>query len=1564
MEKDNFSITSLKEYPYFATELTKRFFPRKLDFTISIPELLRVQKASYERFLQESVPPEKRENVGIHRVLSTLQFEVKGKRLEYVDYELSPPKYTPEEAKAREMTYASIMRVKMRLITYEDEENKKIKDIKEEWVYFGEIPRMTEKCSFIINGTEKVVVSQLHKSPGVYFEYDKYKIRTTSKFVPIGRIIPARGQWIDFDFDLKDILYVRLQKRKRLNAWIFLRAIGFELEDLLEIYEKEELIIKPQDGKLKILKEIKQDVLRYQKASQDYPELKIQKHSRFVPSSIRELLSSKIVEIIDGKHFLPVSEEEFLESKRDIFGTRILARTYTGKDGKVFKVGQEITPEIIRELAESGIERVETVWYDDVFISGSIVRTYKEMERRFKVRTAEEAAVEFFRRTRPGEPTDPKVVQEYVKAMFLSPARYNLSRVGRIRIAKRFGFDEIPIEIIIDEHGKIKKKIVDRITKFQIATEEIDLGDGEKINPKERIREHHIQKLKQKGIDFIPISDLELLEYAPVEDISYDGDIIVPARKNISKVALQKLKDIARQKGGIRFSAYWYPEGLTYLDIFETIKYLFELRMGKPGRTLDDVDNLSNRRVRPVGELVEIELLRGIERIRKSIIEKLQQADPERATLKDIVNFKPAASAIKEFFAMGQLVQFLDNTNPLSEITHKRRLSALGTGGLKRETAGIEVRDVHSSHYGKICPVETPEGQNVGLITSLAIFSKIDELGLIQSPFRKVENGYVTDKVEYLSALDEEKYPIAPYGTEVDKDGRIVPDMVPCRVGSEIRLVRREEVKYIDAVPFQILGVSASLIPFFEHDDSNRALMGSNMQRQAVPLLFTEPPLVGVGHEKEVAKNAFAVVVARHSGIVKYVDTERIVIEIDEPEHPELKGMADIYTLTKWSRTNQSTAINQRPLVRLGQRVKKGEIIADGHSTAGGELALGKNVLVAIMSWRGYNFEDSIVISERLVYDDVYTSVHIEELSVDVRETRYGPEELSRDIPGVSPELVANLDEDGVVRVGAFVNPGDILVGKLTPVPEVILTPEERLIKSIFGKTVENVKDSSLRCPPDIKGIVLSVSVHYKKGVVKDERIKRQEEERINKIKKDMQDAVEILRGKLWSNLSPHFSKIKILSPVKIGKDEFSENTPDFREALISKLKEYKEVSNMRKFFESLKGSIDDESIENINRVISDFEKEEELIRKIFEEKISEVRKGEELPPGVLKRIRIMVASKRKIQVGDKLSGRHGNKGVVSVILPREDMPFLPDGTPIDIILSPLGIPSRMNIGQLLELQLGWVAKELGKRIAEAVQGLQDEYIRSASESIKQKIKEILADGEDRTGIISRFFEYVDSLSPDELMKFVREAERLGVRFAVPPFCGVKEEEIKELARRLGIPETFSVKLRDGRTGEEYDQPVAVGYMYIMKLIHMVEDKIHARATGPYSLITQQPLGGKSRGGGQRFGEMEVWALEAYGAAYTLQEMLTVKSDDMTGRERTVNNIIEGKPIYAPSIPESFLVLIKELQAMAFDVELFTQREIEEMMGQEEEGTESGEEKRKEQKISLQIPKAVRGKRK
>ncbi|MCX7734631.1 MAG: DNA-directed RNA polymerase subunit beta [bacterium] len=1537
VKQTNQNLQELGVYPYYLGELNQRFSPSGYKLQIDIPDLLSLQKESYDIFLGEKGD---KKNSGIHEVLSSLVFEVPGRKLEYLDFQIDPPRYTPEECKIRELTYSSIMKVKFRLTIFEDKTNEKPKEIREDWVYFGEIPRMSPRCSFIIAGTEKVIVNQLHKSPGVYFEYDKYKMKTTLKFVPVARIVPYKGMWIDFDFDLKDILHVRLRKKKRINAWIFLRAIGLDLEDLLPIYEVEEILLKPNANSYDIFLEIKPDVLRYKRASLDYNVgvSSLKKGGKFTLPFIREL-TEKDNEYIyrEGeRYFLKVSEEKFDPTKRKNYGTHVLAKNMAGTSA-----GQEIDPVLLNEFFKKGIYRIPVVWYDDVFISGSIVRTYREMERKHKVKTQEDAAVEFYRRTRPGEPTDPKLISEYVRGMFMKPDKFNLSRVGRIRIVRRLGLD-FPIEIRIDGEGKIFKSYNRKLMRYQVLSQGFQVGDTY-LNEGLRMSDEYLDLIEKEKVEWIPISDRELFEYSTVEDILDEkGRVLVSKSYNINKDNIGELIRYAKTKGGISFRAYWYPEGLTYLDIVEVIRYLFDLRAGKPDKKIDDVDNLANRRVRSVGELCKLELQRGIERIRKTIYEKLQKLDLETKGLRDIVNFKPAASALREFFAMGQLVQFLDNTNPLSELTHKRRLSALGTGGLRRETAGIEARDVHSSHYGKICPVETPEGQNVGLITSMAIFSKIDELGLLQTPYRKVQNGYVTDKVEYLSAIEEEKFAIAPWGVEIDKEGRIVPEYLPARVGTEIKLCKREDINYIDAVPFQILGVSASLIPFFEHDDSNRALMGANMQRQAVPLISTEAPLVGTGLEGIVAKNALAVITAKHSGWVKYVDSSRIVIEIDDPEHIELKGQADIYNLVKWARTNQSTCLYQRPIVRLGEYVKAGQVIADGSSTAGGELALGKNILVAIMSWRGYNFEDSIVISERLVYDDVFTSVHLEELSVDVRETKYGPEETTRDLSTVSQDLLVHLDEDGIVREGVFVNPGDILVGKLTPVPEVPLTPEERLIKSIFAKSPESVRENFLRCPPDIKGIVIGVHIHYRKNIVKDQRIKDQEEALIAKVKKDMADAVEILRGQLWENMRQYILGIRILSTLKIDKDEFSENDQRFREAFVTKLKSYKDISNMIKFVESLRGHIDDFSIDNIKRAIEEFSHREEMLKKIYEDKISEIKKGEELPPGVLKRIRIMIASKRKVQVGDKFSGRHGNKGVVSVILPVEDMPFMPDGTPIDMIMSPLGIPSRMNVGQLLELQLGWISKELGKKIGEIASSLRDQYIRENSGEIKKKIKEFLTNGV-QNQMLENFFKYVDEMDSDALVKFLREAQKLGVRFGVSPFISPKEEEIRGFSKILGIPESSAVDLRDGITGDYFGDNITVGVMYILKLVHMVEDKIHSRSTGPYSLITQQPLGGKSRGGGQRFGEMEVWALEAYGASYTLQEMLSVKSDDISGRERIIHNIIEGKPIYEPSIPESFLVLVKELQSMGFDIELLSKRDIEEMkMKKEEEETQDG----------------------
>ena len=1554
----------LFNYPFLKGEVLSRFNLSKYDYSFPIPNLLEVQRKSYELFLQRDIPPEKRKDVGIHRVFKNFQITVKNRRIEYVDYKIEDPKYTPEECKNRDLTYGGIMRVKLRLLVSEGDEfdESKVKEKREEWVYFGEIPMMTERCSFIIGGTEKAVVSQVHKSPGAYFEYDKQKYKVLGRVVPIARIVPYKGQWIDFDFDQKDIMHVRLQKKRRFNAWLFLRSLGLDMEDLLDIYDTEWIYFEPANGGLSFWREVNPFLMTFYIASIDYKDrdgnIIVRAGRKFTGKIIGRLLENcndirdvEVEELGQKKKvkMIKISEDEIANPKKysvSRTGIRIFAEDIK-VDGKLlFKAGEKVTPEKLRTLFDFGINAVKTVWFDDNKISGSIRRTWIDLIRKVvKIRkdakldeddyirvewTPQDAAAEFFRKTKPGEPQR-EAVYHYIRSNYMSPRKFNLAKVGRYAIMRKFGLDRRLKIRWVKSEGRFYKELIPEILRFQFASVDVQVGDRV-IKAGERFKKEDVAWLVKNGVKWVPCSQEELYEYAVPEKFEIDG-IRLGKFDRLNRYVIDRIKE----KDNFELEVVWFAESLTLLDIWAVLRYLFELKASKPGRNIDDVDNLANRRVRPVGELAEMELSRGLEKVKRLVEEKLAQLDVlEDKQLKDIVNFKPASSQLKEFFAMGQLAQFLDNTNPLSELTHKRRMSALGPGGLKRETAGIEVRDVHPSHYGKMCPVETPEGQNVGLITTMALYSRVSDIGLLETPYRKVEDGKVTDKVEYLSALDEQNVAIAPFGTPVDENGYIKEDKVVARVGSDIKLVDKNEVKYMDVSPLQILGVSASLIPFFERNDSNRALMGSNMQRQAVPLLFTEPPIVGAGHEKEVAKNALAALVAKRSGVVKYVDSTQIVIETDDPDFPEERGVPEVYRLTKYSRSNHNTAINWRPLVSVGERVKRGQIIADGPATAGGELALGRNLLVAIMSWRGYNFEDSIVISERLVWDDVFTSVHIEELSVDVRETKHGPEEITSDIPNVSASLLKNLDEDGIVRVGAFVNPGDIVVGKITPVGEAPQSPEDRLLKSIFGKTTENIRDTSLRCPPDVRGIVIGVWVHYRKNVEKTPRILEQERRQIEKLRKEKDEAIRILRGKLKNMIEPLLEKVSIVQPVRVGQEEFSENTERFRRAIFRKIEEYRDVKNIRKYFEELEGYFDEETYAQIMERIKEYEEQEKRIVKVYREREREIRQGEELPPGVLMRVRVLIASKRKIQVGDKLAGRHGNKGVISIILPREDMPFLPDGTPIDIVLSPLGIPSRMNLGQLFEMQLGWVGKELGRRIAEAAEELAIKYrarrMVEIADKIKNKVKEILSDGEDKTGVIERFLKWIQSIPDEDMDKFVKEAKEVGVRFSAPAFGGITEDDIIEFARRLGIPETFKVKLRDGRTGEEFAEPVAVGYMYIMKLIHMVEDKIHARSTGKYSLITQQPLGGKSRGGGQRFGEMEVWALEAYGAAYTLQEMLTVKSDDMVGREIMVSRIIEGKPIFKPFVPESFMVLVKELQALGFSIRYFTKQELEEFL--------------------------------
>lgn len=1400
-----------------------RFSFSKSKFTLEIPPLIEVQINSYKKFLQADVPKDKRENVGIEKALKDFKVEVekqavKGEglevkkvlTLEFVDYRFDEVKYTPLECRKKGLTYGAPMRVKLRITVGErikrgEKEERRVSEIREQEVFFGEIPFMTPTGSFIINGTERVIVNQLHKSPGVYFELDKSRLKAQAKPSYVARLIPYKGVWLDFGFDMRDIMYIKLDKKKKFNAVLLLRALGFSDSEILKgMYKTEEVKFKGE----RVLKKVVPEVLRYQRASRSVGangEVVLEAGKKFTSDVLKKMKQL-------GIDWIEIDEE-------DLIG-KIVAEDVVANGKLIVRAGKPVDEEALKKIREE-VRSINIVFFDDLHISGAIIRTMEECDKKSKARTQEDACMEIFRRTRPaGEPTDPKIAVEYIRSVFFSQDRYNLSRVGRVKLSSRLNLD-IPQDIL----------------------------------------------------------------------------------------------------------------ALTREDVFAIVKYLFDLKNNIPGTYTDDIDHLANRRVRPVGELAEMFFITGLEKVRRLVRDKLSGADPDMVTPAQVVNFKPVVTTLKEFFTTSQLSQFLDQTNPLAELTHKRRLSALGPGGLTRSTAKFEVRDVHPSHYAKICPIETPEGQNIGLITSLAVYAGISELGFLQAPYRKVEGGVVKNDIEYLTALEEERYAIAPFGTPVDESGRIIPEVTTARVAGEVKEARREEIKYMDASPVQILGVSASLVPFLEHDDSNRALMGANMQRQAVPLLVTEAPLVGTGIEGDVAKKCGAAVVAKHSGVVEYVDSTRIVVRIKDEDFPELEGSTDIYSLVKFEKTNQSTCVNQRPLVRKGNFVKRGQVIADGPCTAEGEFALGRNVLVCFLPWRGHNFEDSIVISERLVRDDIYTSIHMNELVCDVKETKLGDEEITRDIPGVPPKLLENLDENGIVKVGAKVGPGDILVGKITPKGETYLTPEERLLRAIFGKPFENVKNSSLRCPPDISGVVIATYVHTRRGERKDQRAKEEEEKEIARLEKDKEDAIKISRSTALSKIRSVLVGVKIKEEIKVGRKgrrRGEEVDSEFATVILKKLEKYKMLDTMKDFLRAKvmpKLVLDEDAQARIEMHLEYLDEQEHLIKTLYDSKIREIRRGDELPPGVIKRVRVLIASKRKITVGDKIAGRHGNKGVISIILPQEDMPFLPDGTPVDVVLSPLGVPSRMNIGQLLEIQLGWISKELGRRFKEIVEHTGSEAV----EGIKKVMKEALMNGGGGEGAIKSLCEWIDSLCEEEILEIAR---RGGVMFASPPFDGAREEDIRELSRILGIPEDSKVWLRDGRTGELFKEPVAVGYVYLMRLVHMVEDKIHARSTGPYSLITQQPLGGKSREGGQRLGEMEVWALEGYGAAYTLQEMLTVKSDDVLGRYKVYDSIVKGKPVLEPSIPESLNVLIKELQALGLDIQFLTEREFEEIEGE------------------------------
>ncbi len=1310
-------------------ELERRINFAKFPEIIAIPNLIEIQRGSFQQFLQLDILPDRREETGLQGVFTSIfpitDYEDSAS-LEFVRYDFGEPKYSPEECREKGMTYSVPLKVTLRLVVWDKSagEPRGIRDVKEQEVYLGEMPVMSEHGTFIINGTERVVVSQLHRSPGAFFDHDGGKSLRGGRILYHARLIPNRGSWLEFEFDAHDILHVRVDRRRKFLVTILLRAIGYgSNEEILALFYGRDTV--RIDGKGDLVLEGASSGWRAAKdiAGPKGKDVVLQRGKRITDGVLKKLQSARIKEV-------PIYRE-------DLIGRILGADVVDRQTGEILaECAQQVTEEALGRFVERGVRRLYLLRGSDereaFEIRGTLLKDSTKSE--------ENALVEIYRRMRPGDPPTLESARTLLYNMFFNPRRYDLSKVGRFKLTSKLGL-EAPLEVR----------------------------------------------------------------------------------------TLQKE------------------------DIAAVVQYLLNLKHGEG--QVDDIDHLGNRRVRSAGELLEEQFRIGLARMERAVRERMSTQEVETLMPHDLVNAKPVTAALKEFFGSSQLSQFMDQTNPLAELTHKRRLSALGPGGLSRERAGFEVRDVHPTHCGRMCPIETPEGPNVGLISSLSTYARVNEFGFIETPYRKVRDGRVADDIVYLTADVDERFIIAQANAPTDARGRFVNERVQARFGGNFIMAPREKVVYMDVSPKQLVGVSSALIPFLEHDDANRALMGANMQRQAVPLLRPRAPIVGTGMERVAAQDSGAVVAARRSGVVESVSANRIIIRVDGDREEQLKvPNVDIYALLKFERSNQNTCINQKPIVRVGQRVKKGQVIADGSATHDGELALGQNVLVAFMPWGGYNFEDAVLISERLVKDDRYTSIHIEEFEIEARDTKLGKEEITRDIPNVGEDALRDLDESGIIRIGAEVKPGDILVGKVTPKGETVLTPEERLLRAIFGEKAEDVRDASLYVPPGIQGTVVGVKVFSRKGVDKDERAKSIEDEEIARLQKDFDDEIAIIAKERDRRIR------ELLTGRIVGKDVKAKGS---RKVLVPKRKKLTEelldtfaVEGLQEIAKAL----DEATGQRVERVATAADNQIHVLQTLLDSRIARLRKGDELAPGVFKMVKVYVAMKRKLSVGDKMAGRHGNKGVISKILPEEDMPYLPDGTPVEVVLNPLGVPSRMNVGQILETHIGWAAHSLGLKVE------------------------------------------------------------------APVFDGPSEKEIKDLLKKAGLPLSGKPILYDGRTGRPFHQPVTAGYLYLMKLAHLVEDKIHARSIGPYSLVTQQPLGGKAQFGGQRFGEMEVWALEAYGAAYTLQEMLTVKSDDVVGRTKMYESIVKGDCTLEPGLPESFNVLVKELQSLTLDVELITEK--------------------------------------
>ena len=1354
-------------YSFTEKKRIRKNFGRRPEI-LETPYLLETQVASYREFLQVDVAESKRSEQGLHAAFASV-FPISSysgnAALEYVSYVLGKPPFDVKECQMRGMTYAAPLRVTLRLVIYDKEASGDmpvVKDIKEQEVYMGELPLMTENGTFVINGTERVVVSQLHRSPGVFFEHDKGKTHSSGKLLFSARVIPYRGSWLDFEFDPNDGVFVRIDRRRKLPVTILLRALGYHAEEILDMFYDTNAFSFTKNGiELELITErLRGETLEFD-VSDKKGNVIVEAGRRITARHVRAMDKANLKSL--------VVPEEYLIGKRI---ARDLIDTETGE--VIANANDELTAESLAAIIEAGVKTLETLFTNDLdrgpYISDTLTID--------TTRSDLEAQVEIYRMMRPGEPPTKEAAQGLFNNLFFNPERYDLSAVGRMKFNSRVGREEI---------------------------------EGEGVLSKE--------------------------------------------------------------------------------DIIDVLRVLIDIKNGKG--VVDDIDHLGNRRVRRVGEMVENQFRIGLVRVERAVRERLSLAESEGLMPQDLINAKPVSAAIKEFFGSSQLSQFMDQNNPLSEITHKRRVSALGPGGLTRERAGFEVRDVHPTHYGRVCPIETPEGPNIGLINSLAVYARTNKYGFLETPYRRVENGKATNKIDYLSAIEEGHYVIAQANASLDSKGQFTDDMVSCRFENEFSLSPVDRIQYMDVSPRQIVSVAASLVPFLEHDDANRALMGSNMQRQAVPTLRSEKPLVGTGMERAVAIDSGTSVVAVRGGVVDSVDAGRVVVRVNDDEARAGEPGVDIYNLTKYTRSNQNTCINQRPLVSIGDEIERGDVLADGSSADMGELALGQNMLVAFMPWNGYNFEDSILISERVVQEDRFTTIHIEELTCVSRDTKLGPEEITPDIPNVGEAALAKLDESGVVYIGAEVSPGDILVGKVTPKSETPLTPEEKLLRAIFGEKASDVKDTSLRVPSGMNGTVIDVQVFTRDGVEKDKRALQIEEEQLDSIRKDLQDQYRIVEDDTYARVER----------LLVGKT--ADGGPKGLKAGAKITASYLEELARDKWFDvRLKNDEANTQLEQLSQQLKDQRK---ALDDKFEEKRGKLMAGDDLAPGVLKMVKVYLAVKRRIQPGDKMAGRHGNKGVISMIVPVEDMPHTEAGEPVDVCLNPLGVPSRMNVGQVLETHLGWAAKGLGRKIGRMLDA------QATIAETRKFLEQVYDHGERKHGL--------SELSDTEIMNMAKNL-RGGVPMATPVFDGASEADVREMLALADLPESGQAVLFDGRTGEQLDRPVTVGYMYMLKLNHLVDDKMYARSTGPYSLVTQQPLGGKAQFGGQRFGEMEVWALEAYGASYTLQEMLTVKSDDVDGRTKMYKNIVDGNHKIEAGMPESFNVLVKEIRSLGIDIDL------------------------------------------